>query len=221
VEIGVAHAERTAGDSKYSLYRLVRLNFDLMTGFSLVPLQLFGVLGFVTAFFGVALGIFLLIRRLVVGAEVEGVFTLFALAFVVMGLLMAGIGLVGNTWAHLSPGLRRPRSSTARSGRHCRRPPPGGGFWGEPSGIVAAAVPTSATGAGKGCSTAASDYLHPSRQPRRGALVGPSATSPPRGPCASRVVEDLNDLARFAPRVALIPLLDSEDDPAPDPRDPG
>ena len=66
-----------------------------MTGFSLVPLQIFGLLGFATAFFGVAFGVFLLIRRLIVGAEVEGVFTLFALAFVVMGVLMAGIGIVG------------------------------------------------------------------------------------------------------------------------------
>ncbi len=95
VEIPVAHAERTAGESKYSLYRLLRLNFDLMTGFSVVPLQIFGVLGFATAFFGVAFGVFLLIRRFVVGAEVGGVFTLFALAFVVMGVLMAGIGIVG------------------------------------------------------------------------------------------------------------------------------
>jgi len=95
VEIPVDHAERVAGTSTYSLYRLLRLNFDLMTGFSLVPLQLFGLLGFATAFFGVAFGVFLLIRRLVVGAEVEGVFTLFALAFVVMGFLMAGIGLIG------------------------------------------------------------------------------------------------------------------------------
>ena len=95
VEIPVAHAERTAGESKYSLYRLLRLNFDLMTGFSLVPLQIFGLFGFATAFFGVALGVFLLIRRLIVGAEVEGVFTLFALAFVVLGVLMAGLGIVG------------------------------------------------------------------------------------------------------------------------------
>jgi undecaprenyl-phosphate 4-deoxy-4-formamido-L-arabinose transferase len=110
VEIPVAHAERTAGTSTYSLYRLLRLNFDLMTGFSLVPLQLFGLLGFVTAVFGVALGVFLLIRRLVVGAEVEGVFTLFALAFVVMGLLMAGIGLVGEYVGRIYHQVRgRPR----------------------------------------------------------------------------------------------------------------
>ena len=44
-EIDVEHEERSAGESKYSLYRLIRLNFDLVTGFSLVPLQLFSVLG--------------------------------------------------------------------------------------------------------------------------------------------------------------------------------
>jgi len=110
VEIPVAHAERTAGTSTYSLYRLLRLNFDLMTGFSLVPLQLFGLFGFVTAFFGVAFGVFLLIRRLVVGAEVEGVFTLFALAFVVLGFLMAGIGLVGEYVGRIYHQVRgRPR----------------------------------------------------------------------------------------------------------------
>src|SRR6266853_899737 len=31
-EIEVAHEERAAGESKYSLYNLVRLNFDLVTG---------------------------------------------------------------------------------------------------------------------------------------------------------------------------------------------
>jgi hypothetical protein len=44
-EVPVAHAPRRHGTSAYSLYRLIRLNFDLMTGFSLVPLQLFGLLG--------------------------------------------------------------------------------------------------------------------------------------------------------------------------------
>src|SRR6266545_4643621 len=73
-EVEVAHAERAEGESKYSLYRLIRLNFDLMTGFSVVPLQLFALFGIGTALFSVAFAIFLLIRRFMVGAEVEGVF---------------------------------------------------------------------------------------------------------------------------------------------------
>ncbi len=49
VEIEVAHAERAAGESKYSLYSLIRLNFDLITGFSLAPLQLFSIFGIVVS----------------------------------------------------------------------------------------------------------------------------------------------------------------------------
>lgn len=110
VEIEVAHSERVAGESKYSLYKLIRLNFDLMTGFSVVPLQIFTLLGFLTALWGVGFGVFLLVRRLVVGAEVEGVFTLFALAFVVMGVLMAGIGIVGEYVGRIYQQVRgRPR----------------------------------------------------------------------------------------------------------------
>ena len=110
IEIPVAHEERAAGESKYSLYKLFRLNFDLMTGFSVVPLQLFTLFGFVVAAFGVSFGLFLLVRRLVVGAEVEGVFTLFALAFVVMGVLMAGIGIVGEYVGRIYQQVRgRPR----------------------------------------------------------------------------------------------------------------
>src|SRR5207245_5191860 len=85
IEIPVAHEARAAGESKYSLYRLLRLNFDLMTGLSLVPLQIFTLFGFLVAASGFLFGVYLLIRRLLRGAEVEGVFTLFALAFVVMG----------------------------------------------------------------------------------------------------------------------------------------
>ena len=110
VEIEVAHEERAEGESKYSLLRLVRLNFDLMTGFSVVPLQLFGLLGFLTAFAGFAFGVFLLVRRLVVGSEVEGVFTLFALAFLVMGVIMAGVGMVGEYVGRIYQQVRgRPR----------------------------------------------------------------------------------------------------------------
>jgi undecaprenyl-phosphate 4-deoxy-4-formamido-L-arabinose transferase len=97
IEIPVAHAAREAGRSKYSLYKLIRLNFDLMTGFSTVPLQVFTVFGFFTAGSGFLFGLYLLVRRFVLlrQSEAEGVFTLFALAFVVLGILMAGLGIVG------------------------------------------------------------------------------------------------------------------------------
>ncbi|MBT0666265.1 glycosyltransferase [Geobacter pelophilus] len=106
-EVEVAHAERLEGESKYSLYKLVRLNFDLMTGFSVVPLQLFALLGILTSLFSVAFALFLLVRRFIVGAEVEGVFTLFAILFFFIGITIFGIGIVGEYVGRIYQEVRR------------------------------------------------------------------------------------------------------------------
>jgi undecaprenyl-phosphate 4-deoxy-4-formamido-L-arabinose transferase len=114
-EVEVAHAARRHGESAYSLYRLIRLNFDLMTGFSLVPLQAFGLLGTLVAFGGIAFGLFLFVRRLIHGAEVEGVFTLFAILFTLLGVAMAGLGIVGEYVGRIYQQVRgRPRFRVRR-----------------------------------------------------------------------------------------------------------
>jgi undecaprenyl-phosphate 4-deoxy-4-formamido-L-arabinose transferase len=109
-EIVVEHEERAAGESKYSLYSLIRLNFDLITGFSLMPLQFFSMLGIGLSFVSAALFVVLLARRFLFGAEVEGVFTLFAIAFFLMGVILFGIGLVGEYVGRIYQQVRgRPR----------------------------------------------------------------------------------------------------------------
>lgn len=109
-EIEVSHAERTLGESKYSLYKLIRLNFDLMTGFSVVPLQLFALFGIITSILSLFFALFLLIRRFIVGAEVEGVFTLFAILFFFVGIIIMGIGIVGEYVGRIYQEVRkRPR----------------------------------------------------------------------------------------------------------------
>ena len=114
-EVEVAHAARQHGVSNYSLYRLVRLNFDLMTGFSLVPLQVFGLMGMLVAIGGILFGLFLFVRRLIVGAEVEGVFTLFAILFTLLGIAMAGLGIVGEYVGRIYQQVRgRPRFRVRR-----------------------------------------------------------------------------------------------------------
>jgi undecaprenyl-phosphate 4-deoxy-4-formamido-L-arabinose transferase len=94
-EIEVSHEARHAGESKYSFYKLIRLNFDLLTGFTLVPLQLFSMLGMVISGLSGLLVILLVLRRLILGPEAEGVFTLFAIVFTLLGLALFGIGLIG------------------------------------------------------------------------------------------------------------------------------
>lgn len=109
-EIVVEHEERAAGESKYSLYSLTRLNFDLVTSFSIVPLQIFSLIGIVVSIISFFFVLYLVLRRLIVGPEVEGVFTLFAIAFFVMGLLLFGIGLLGEYLGRLYVQVReRPR----------------------------------------------------------------------------------------------------------------
>ena len=106
----VSHAERQAGESKYSLYSLIRLNFDLMTGFSIMPLQWFSMLGMVLSLLSGGLVALLLIRRFAFGAEAEGLFTLFAIAFFLMGVILFGIGLLGEYVGRIYQQVRgRPR----------------------------------------------------------------------------------------------------------------
>lgn len=109
-EVVVGHESRAAGESKYSLYSLVRLNFDLMTGFSLMPLQMFSMLGMLVAVFSGLMFTGLVLRRLVHGPEADGVFTLFALVFFLIGMALFGIGLLGEYIGRIYQEVRaRPR----------------------------------------------------------------------------------------------------------------
>lgn len=109
-EVVVGHEERVAGESKYSLYSLIRLNFDLMTSFSLVPLQMFSMLGMTISVFSGLFFLLLLVRRVLIGPEAEGLFTLFALMFFLIGIALFGIGLLGEYIGRIYQQVRhRPR----------------------------------------------------------------------------------------------------------------
>ncbi|MBB5016830.1 undecaprenyl-phosphate 4-deoxy-4-formamido-L-arabinose transferase [Chitinivorax tropicus] len=109
-EVVVGHEERAAGESKYSLYSLIRLNFDLMTGFSIVPLQMFSMLGMAVSLLSGLLVAWLAIRRIIVGPEEGGLFTLFGVAFFLIGIALFGIGLLGEYIGRIYHEVRdRPR----------------------------------------------------------------------------------------------------------------
>ncbi|HET7396134.1 MAG TPA: glycosyltransferase [Gammaproteobacteria bacterium] len=110
-EVTVEHNEREAGESKYSLYRLIRLNFDLVTGFSVVPLQIFSLFGVIIATGSVLLFLYLMIYRILYPqGTVQGVFTLFAVVFFFIGILLFGIGLLGEYVGRIYQEVqRRPR----------------------------------------------------------------------------------------------------------------
>ena len=111
-ELEVAHEHRAAGETKYSLYKLMRLNFDLVTGFSLAPLQAFSLIGLVLATGSMGFVVFQICHRLLRGSAAEGVFpsVVNGLEFFLSGVTLFGIGLLGEYIGRIyQQVLRRPR----------------------------------------------------------------------------------------------------------------
>lgn len=106
-EIEVGHEERKKGTSKYSPFKLFRLNFDLMTNFSLLPIQFISMLGVVIAFIGLAFAIFLMVRRVVIGPEGEGTFTLIGILFFFIGIQIFALGVIGEYIGRIYQEVRR------------------------------------------------------------------------------------------------------------------
>ena len=108
-EVPVAHAERQRGESKYGLLKLVRLQFDLLTSFSLWPLRVTMGVGIATSVLAMAAAFVLLAGRFVYGEKwaVSGVFTVFSVLFVFLGVLLFSIGLLGEYVGRIYLEVRR------------------------------------------------------------------------------------------------------------------
>lgn len=114
VEIPVKHAERAVGDSKYSLWKLINLQFNLLTCMTTAPLRILTWFGLLAAGCGFLLSLYIIIRRFFfengdLWAN-HGVFTLFAVMFVFTGIQMVGIGMIGEYIGRIYTDVRnRPR----------------------------------------------------------------------------------------------------------------
>lgn len=81
-----------------------------MTGFSVVPLQWLSFIGVILSVGSAGLFLLLLIRRFMFGAEVQGVFTLFAITFFMLGVIIFALGLLGEYIGRIYQQVRaRPR----------------------------------------------------------------------------------------------------------------
>lgn len=112
IEIPVAHAEREHGESKYGLWQLIHLMFDLFTSMTTTPLRLLSIVGSGVAFSGFLLSILLIILRLAYGSRWsgDGIFTLFAILFTFIGVQIMGIGILGEYIGRIYNEVRgRPR----------------------------------------------------------------------------------------------------------------
>jgi undecaprenyl-phosphate 4-deoxy-4-formamido-L-arabinose transferase len=111
-EIEVQHEKRSDGESKYSLWKLINLQFDLLTSMTTFPLRLLSVMGGIISAIGIGFGVLLMIMRFIYGSEwaAKGVFTLFAVLFVFIGAQFIGMGLLGEYIGRIYHDVRgRPR----------------------------------------------------------------------------------------------------------------
>ena len=106
------HAAREKGKSKYSIFKLISLQFDLLTATSTFPLRMLSFLGAIISMCGIGFGIILMVLRFAYGAKwaAGGVFTLFAILFVFIGAQFLGLGLIGEYIGRVYQDVRgRPR----------------------------------------------------------------------------------------------------------------
>ena len=108
-EIEVKHDKRPDGKSKYSLWKLINLQFDLLTSMTTFPLRLLSVIGTLISLVGIGFGIILFVMRLIYGATwaAQGVFTLFAILFIFIGAQFIGMGLLGEYIGRIYYDVRR------------------------------------------------------------------------------------------------------------------
>ncbi len=111
-EIVVEHSERAAGESKYNVWKLMQLFFDILTGSTFMPLRFLTVLGGVMCMVSVCFGILLIFLRIVYGAiwGGDGIFTLFGILFFFVGLQFLAMGILGEYICRISMDVReRPK----------------------------------------------------------------------------------------------------------------
>jgi len=102
--------ERFAGEGKYRLWRMIALALDGIVSFSVVPLRLITVLGFVTSVFGILFGLFALLSWATGNVSGAGWTSVVVLILVFGGAQLLSLGVVseyvGRTYEEVK---RRPR----------------------------------------------------------------------------------------------------------------
>jgi undecaprenyl-phosphate 4-deoxy-4-formamido-L-arabinose transferase len=107
-EIPVGHAERAAGSSKYNILRLATLSLNLITGFSMIPIQILSLMGIGVLLLDASLVLFLALHRLIFGPQEEGaLWLLFTVLFGFVGFIFFALALIGEYIGRIYLEVRR------------------------------------------------------------------------------------------------------------------
>jgi undecaprenyl-phosphate 4-deoxy-4-formamido-L-arabinose transferase len=107
-EIRVGHDARASGQSRYNLVRLATLSLNLITGFSLLPIQTLSLAGIVVFILDALLVLLLVLHRFIYGPQQEGaVWLLSAMEFLLFGFVFLALGLIGEYVGRIYIEVRR------------------------------------------------------------------------------------------------------------------
>lgn len=99
--IRVVHAPRAAGESNYTLGKLLAHTITMITGFSVWPLRMASMLGFALTLFGLGVLVYVLGRYLVLGYSVPGFPFLASVIAIFSGAQMFALGMIGEYIARI------------------------------------------------------------------------------------------------------------------------
>jgi len=93
--VGVQQARRHAGETTYTLAKLLKLGFDIIIAFSDKPLRLSVRLGFIIAFLAFCYGLYILVSALLYGSPITGWSSLIVSIYFIGGIIIAILGVIG------------------------------------------------------------------------------------------------------------------------------
>lgn len=99
--VTVCHQPRIAGKSNYTVGKLITHAFNMVTGFSTLPLQLASLIGFVFALFGVIVLAYVLLKYWITGGSVPGFSFLAAIIAIFSGAQLCALGIFGEYLARI------------------------------------------------------------------------------------------------------------------------
>ena len=99
--IDVRFDVRQFGVSNYTLMKLIRHAMNMITGFSVVPLQLASILGFIFTAFGIFVFIYVVIRFILEGGSIPGFPFLASIIAIFSGVQLFALGIIGEYLARM------------------------------------------------------------------------------------------------------------------------
>lgn len=99
--LAVRHDPRQSGASNYTFMKLLTHAFNMMTGFSVIPLQVASFLGFACALFGLLVLIYVIGRYLILGYSVPGFPFLASIIAIFSGAQLLALGIIGEYLARM------------------------------------------------------------------------------------------------------------------------